>query len=149
VKPEAVERVVKPMLEMGIPEISLGDTIGRAHPEKTEILLERLLKIASAENYAVHFHDTYGMAIANIDRSVQLGIRTIDSSIGGLGGCPYAAGATGNVATEDVYTLIEGYPDTQALKTNELLQAAEYAQDVLGKTLPSKRLAVYTRGRRL
>jgi hydroxymethylglutaryl-CoA lyase len=149
VKPDAVVRVVKSLMEIGIKEISLGDTIGRAHPEKTEILIERLLKIAPAERYAVHFHDTYGMAIANIDRSISLGIRTIDSSIGGLGGCPYAAGATGNVATEDVYTLIEGYSDPQKLNVDELLQAAQYAQERLGKTFPSKRLAVYTRERRL
>jgi hydroxymethylglutaryl-CoA lyase len=103
VKPEAVMRVVRPMLEMGIQELSLGDTIGRAHPESTEQLLTALLAIAPADRFAVHFHDTYGMAIANIDRSVKMGIKSLDSSIGGLGGCPYAAGATGNVATGCCY----------------------------------------------
>lgn len=140
VQPDAVLKIVKQMLDMGIREISLGDTIGRAHPEATERLLEELLKIASAEHFAVHFHDTYGMAIANIDRSLKMGIRVVDSSIGGLGGCPYAAGATGNVATEDVYTLLEGYDSVQ-LNVNALLDAAAYAQQMLGKTLPSKRLA--------
>ena len=139
VTPEAVVRVVQPMLEMGIQEISLGDTVGRAHPEATEKLLSVLLKLAPANRYAVHFHDTYGMAIANIDRSIRLGIRTVDSSIGGLGGCPYAAGATGNVATEDVYTLLEGYGSFR-LNTEALLAASGYAQELLGKTLPSKRL---------
>lgn len=132
VSPDAVMRVVQPMLDMGVHEISLGDTIGRAHPKTTEALLARVLKVAPAEKFAVHFHDTYGMAIANIDRSVQMGIQTVDSSIGGLGGCPYAAGATGNVATEDVYTLLKGYGATN-LDAEKLLAAAAFAQELLGK----------------
>ena len=140
VSPDAVKRVAQSMLDMGIQEISLGDTVGRAHPETTERLLSVLLKAAPADHFAVHFHDTYGMAIANIDRSLKMEIGVVDSSIGGLGGCPYAAGATGNVATEDVYTLLQGY-DSAALDVESLLDAASYAQRVLGKTLPSKRLA--------
>jgi hydroxymethylglutaryl-CoA lyase len=147
VQPEAVIRVAKPMLDMGINEISLGDTIGKAHPIRTEKLLTELLKLAPQERFAVHFHDTYGMALANIDRSVRMGIQTIDSSVGGLGGCPYAAGATGNVATEDVYSLLEGYGENgfaaQKLDPDQLLTTAEKAQSMLGKTLPSKRLAAY------
>jgi hydroxymethylglutaryl-CoA lyase len=146
VQPVAVVRVAQAMLDMGIPQISLGDTIGRAHPEKTESLITALFKIAPAERFAVHFHDTYGMAVANIDRSIHLGITTIDSSIGGLGGCPYAAGATGNVATEDVYTLLEGYDNAQKLDATKLLEAAEYAREVLGKQLPSKRLQAVAGG---
>jgi hydroxymethylglutaryl-CoA lyase len=144
VQPDAVMRVVEPMLDMGVQEISLGDTIGRAHPEKTESLLSRVLKTASVEKFAVHFHDTYGMAIANIDRSIRMGIQTVDSSIGGLGGCPYAAGATGNVATEDVYTLLEGY-GAGTLDPDKLLAAGAFAQSLLGKILPSKRLAAFVR----
>lgn len=143
VHPDAVAAVAQSMLDMDIPQISLGDTIGRAHPAKTESLLNRLFKIAPAERFAVHFHDTYAMAIANIDRSISLGIRTIDSSIGGLGGCPYAAGATGNVATEDVYTLLEGYANSQELNAEKLLEAAAFAQSILGKFLPSRRLQLY------
>jgi hydroxymethylglutaryl-CoA lyase len=141
VSPDAVVRVVQRMLDMGVQEISLGDTIGRAHPKTTEALLARVLKVAPPEKFAVHFHDTYGMAITNIDRSIQMGIQTVDSSIGGLGGCPYAAGATGNVATEDVFTLLEGY-GTPTLDVEKLLAAASYAQSLLG-TLPSKRLATF------
>jgi hydroxymethylglutaryl-CoA lyase len=141
VSTEAVIRVVRPMLDMGIQEISLGDTIGRAHPEGVERLLNALLAIAPADRFAVHFHDTYGMAIANIDRSIKLGIKVMDSSVGGLGGCPYAAGATGNVATEDVVTLLEGYGNQ--FNVESLLSAAEYVQSILNKTLPSKRLAAY------
>ena len=140
VNPDAVRRVAQSMLDMGIQEISLGDTVGRAHPEATERLLTELLTIAPAEKFAVHFHDTYGMAIANIDRSIRMGIRVVDSSIGGLGGCPYAAGATGNVATEDVYTLLQGY-DSPELKLDALLNAAAYALSLVGKAPVSKRLA--------
>src|SRR3990172_8860879 len=147
VKTESVLRVVKPMLELGIQEISLGDTIGRAHPIRTERLLSELFQLAPAERFAVHFHDTYGMALANIDRSIRMGIRVVDSCIGGLGGCPYAAGATGNVATEDVYTLLEGYRNngfpTQQLDSQKLLKAAAWAQTIMGKVLPSKRLAAF------
>ena len=145
VQPSAVIDVVKPMLEMGIGQISLGDTIGRAHPERTEALLDQLFQIASPDRLAVHFHDTYGMALANIDRSIRLGIQCVDSSIGGLGGCPYAAGATGNVATEDVFSLLEGYETAIRLDVTALLDAANYAQQMLGRTLPSKRLAATRR----
>jgi hydroxymethylglutaryl-CoA lyase len=147
VEPDAVVRVVQPMLDMGIGEISLGDTIGRAHPVATERLLSVLLQLAPPEKFAVHFHDTYGMAIANIDRSIRMGIQMVDSSIGGLGGCPYAAGATGNVATEDVYTLLQGY-ESQALDENAMLAAVTYAQSVLERELPSKRLKASIQGRK-
>jgi hydroxymethylglutaryl-CoA lyase len=147
VSPEAVLRVVLPMLQMGVQEISLGDTIGRAHPLAVDKLLSLVLQHAPAERYAVHFHDTYGMALANIDRSIQLGITVVDSSIGGLGGCPYAPGAAGNVATEDVYTLLEGYTQrgtpAQTLDLPELMITASLAQDLVGRTLPSKRLTAY------
>lgn len=144
VQPEAVLRIVRPMLDMGIREISLGDTIGRAHPTAVDRLLEAALKLAPAERFAVHFHDTYGMAIVNIDHSVAHGIRVIDSSIGGLGGCPYAPGAAGNVATDDVYSLLEGYQkngiSTQQLDVEKLLSTSAHAQKLIGHTLPSKRL---------
>lgn len=152
VPPEAVIEVVKPMLDMGIPQLSLGDTIGRAHPLATERLLLELFKFTSAEQFAVHFHDTYGMALANIDRSTLLGISCVDSSIGGLGGCPYAPGAAGNVATEDVYTLFEGYHkfdiEAQVLDPEKLMFAAMQAQQIVERPLPSKRLAVYLSSRK-
>jgi hydroxymethylglutaryl-CoA lyase len=132
------------MFEMGIPNISLGDTIGRAHPNSTEKLLIAALKLAPAEKFSVHFHDTYGMALANIDRSIRLGIQTFDSSIGGLGGCPYAPGASGNVATEDVYTLLEGYDlEKQKIDFEKLMKAALLAQEIIGRKLPSSRLAAF------
>lgn len=147
VQPEAVLRVVNPMLDMGIPEISLSDTIGRAHPVSVDRLLSAVLKAAPAEKYAVHFHDTYGMALANIDRSIQRGISVVDSSLGGLGGCPYAPGAAGNVVTEDVYSLLEGYRrsgmDAQALYAEKLLDASAHAQAMIGRKLPSRRLQAW------
>jgi hydroxymethylglutaryl-CoA lyase len=152
VQPEAVIRVAKPMLEMGIGQISLGDTIGRAHPLSVEALLLKLFKLAPPEKFAAHFHDTYGMALANIDRSMLLGISCVDSSIGGLGGCPYAPGAAGNVATEDVYTLFEGYQkygvEAQVLDAEALMMAADRAQSLVERVLPSKRLAAYLSQRR-
>ena len=144
---EKVIPVVQSMLDFGIPQISLGDTIGRAHPAATEELLTQLLSIAPAERFAVHFHDTYGMALANIDRSVNLGITTIDSSVGGLGGCPYAAGATGNVATEDVLTILDGYRkrgrQVVHLIESEIMNAAVLAHRLAGRALPSRRLAAH------
>jgi hydroxymethylglutaryl-CoA lyase len=141
VQPAAVLRVAKPMLEMGIQDISLGDTIGRAHPERVETLLKEVQTLAPAERFGLHFHDTYGMALANIDRAIHLGFSLFDSSVGGLGGCPYAPGASGNVATEDVYTLLEGYSASLLLNIEQLLQTARFAEEAVGHSLPSKRLA--------
>ncbi len=148
VKPASVIKVVRAMLDMGVQEISLGDTIGRAHPNAVDMMLTDILKRgAPLDRLAVHFHDTYGMALANIDRSTRLGINVVDSSIGGLGGCPYAPGAAGNVATEDVYSLLEGYQKygktAQKLDAEQLLQTAVYAQNIVQRTLPSKRLAAH------
>lgn len=87
---------------MGCYEISLGDTIGTGSPASTHKMLSAVLKKVPLDKVAVHFHDTYGQALANILTALQMGVGVVDSSVGGLGGCPYAAGATGNVATEEV-----------------------------------------------
>jgi len=100
--------VVKRMLALKVDEISIGDTIGIAHVGQVESLFKKLLKIVPAKKLAGHFHNTRGQALANILRSYQLGIRTFDSSIGGLGGCPYAPGSAGNIATEDVVYMFQG-----------------------------------------
>jgi hydroxymethylglutaryl-CoA lyase len=147
VNPDQVLPIIQQMFDMGIPNISLGDTIGRAHPNATEKLLSRAFKIKPPENFSVHFHDTYGMALANIDRSIRSGIQIIDSSIGGLGGCPYAPGASGNVATEDVYSLLQGYTkdgsSVQKIDLEKLMGAASVAQQIVERTLPSRRLSAY------
>ncbi|PWT87564.1 MAG: hydroxymethylglutaryl-CoA lyase [Acidobacteria bacterium] len=145
VKPQAVVRVAKALLDLGIPDISLGDTIGKAHPSGTDALLSAVFKLAKPEHFGVHFHDTYGMALANIDHAIKMGIEVVDSSVGGLGGCPYAPGAAGNVATEDVYSLLEGYSDLaiQKLEASTLLENSAMAQEYVGHILPSKRLTAW------
>ncbi len=111
VEPDAVARVTAALLEMGCYEVSLGDTIGKATPETTAQMLAAVLKIADAGRLAGHFHDTGGRALDNIGVSLEAGLRTFDSAVGGLGGCPYAPGAKGNVATGRVveYLASAGY----------------------------------------
>ena len=108
IEPEAVLRVCKQLLALGCYEISLGDTVGVGTPNKVKSLISLLLQHIPADKLAVHFHDTYGQALANIHSALELGIATIDSAVAGLGGCPYAQGASGNVATEDVIYLLQG-----------------------------------------
>ena len=104
----AVTRVATALYEMGCYEVSLGDTLGVGTPEKAKLMLAAVAEKMPLEHLAVHFHDTYGQALANIYACLTLGVSKIDSSIGGLGGCPYAPGAAGNVATEEVVYLLEG-----------------------------------------
>jgi len=108
VAPLAVVHVARALIDMGCYEVSLGDTIGAGTPEKTKAVIEAVARHVPLKKIAGHFHDTYGMAIANIYASLQLGIGVFDSSVAGLGGCPYAPGAAGNVATEDVVWLLKG-----------------------------------------
>lgn len=108
VEPHIVFDVCKQLLALGCYEISLGDTIGVGTPNKVKSLMSLLLTHIPADKLAVHFHDTYGQALANIHSALELGITTIDSAVAGLGGCPYAQGASGNVATEDVIYLLQG-----------------------------------------
>jgi hydroxymethylglutaryl-CoA lyase len=138
VKPEKVLEVAKKMLEMGCFEISLGDTIGVGHPASTNQLLNCILNEIPAEKLAVHFHDTYGMAVANILVALRHGISVIDSSVSGLGGCPYAKGASGNVATEDVAYLLEGLGVEHNVDLVKLLEAQRYIDEALGRSTGSK-----------
>jgi isopropylmalate/homocitrate/citramalate synthase len=108
VAPEAVAAVAAELYRMGCYEISLGDTIGVGTPGKIQAMLATVEKAVPMEKLAVHFHDTYGQALANLYAAMELGVATIDSSVSGLGGCPYAKGASGNVATEDVVYLLDG-----------------------------------------
>ncbi len=142
VKPEQVLYVVDHLVDMGVNEISLGDTIGVGVPTDVEKLLELLLKKYPTNLFAMHFHDTYGTAIANIVKSLEMGITTFDSSIGGLGGCPYAKGASGNVATEDVHYLLTKMGRQTGLNSEKLLEAALYIESKIGKTLNTKQLAI-------
>jgi len=103
-----VAKVSKALVDMGCYEISLGDTIGIGTPENIGLMLSSVSKEIPMEQLAIHCHDTYGRALQNINTALEMGVRVVDSSVGGLGGCPYAKGATGNVATESVLKVLHG-----------------------------------------
>ncbi|MBO9539861.1 hydroxymethylglutaryl-CoA lyase [bacterium] len=140
VDPAAVVRIVNALLEMGVYQISLGDTTGMANPVQVRALLERLSREVSLDRFALHFHDTRGTALANVMAGLEMGITTFDASAGGLGGCPYAPGASGNLATDDlVYVLHEMGIET-GIDLDKLLDCSAMMQRVLGKELPSRYL---------
>ena len=128
--PGAVAGVVERLLAMGCYEVSLGDTIGRANPDSTARMLEPVLEVADAVHLAGHFHDTGGQALENITVALDKGLRVFDAAIGGLGGCPYAPGAAGNVATEAVMTHLEALGYQTGLRRDVLEKAAEMARDM-------------------
>lgn len=130
-----VIRVTQRLLEMGVREISLGDTIGVAHPGQVHQVLKTLLNHVPADRLAMHFHDTYGMAVANTLIALDMGISTFDSSIGGLGGCPYAPGASGNMATEDLLYLLDGLHMTTGIHREQLLASARLLEERTGLSL--------------
>lgn len=120
---DSVRDVSKTLLDMGCREISLGDTIGVGTPLKVHRMLEHVSQAVPVEKLAVHFHDTYGQALANILAALQYGISVVDSSVAGLGGCPYAKGASGNVATEDVVYMLDGMGIETGIDLDKLMQA--------------------------
>jgi len=142
IHPDKVLRVTDKLLEMGVTEISLGDTIGVGVPTQVEFLLEELLKRYPADNFAMHFHDTRGTALANIMKSLEIGITKFDSALGGLGGCPYAKGASGNVATEDLLYLFDEMGIQTGVDRQKMLEAALFIEQKLGKAVASKQMAI-------
>jgi hydroxymethylglutaryl-CoA lyase len=138
VQPDQVLEVCKQLLALGCYEISLGDTIGVGTPNKVQALLELLLQHIPSDKLAVHFHDTYGQALANIHKALELGIRVVDSAVAGLGGCPYAKGASGNVATEDVVFLLEGLGIRTGIDLERLARAGWQICEALNKAPVSK-----------
>jgi hydroxymethylglutaryl-CoA lyase len=141
---EQVLQVADALTDMGIYELSLGDTIGVGTPRQVEYVLKELLAAGlGLDRMAVHFHDTRGTALANITVALQLGIRTIDSSLGGLGGCPYAPGASGNVATEDVVYLLDGMGVQSGVDLARLPEISVEIGAKLGHELPSKYLKAH------
>ena len=128
VAPKAVAAVARELLDLGCYEISLGDTIGKGTPESVSAMLDAVLALVPAERIAGHFHDTDGRALDNILAALALGIRTFDASAGGIGGCPYAPGAQGNVATEAVVGLLEAEGFETGIDSDALGQAARFAQ---------------------
>lgn len=131
-------RVIEALLEMGVYEISLGDTIGVATPKHVHDLCRELSKDAPLQRLAGHFHDTRGTGLANVVAALEEGIRTFDSSIGGLGGCPYAPGAAGNISTEDLTYMLEGMEYETGIDLQKLLEAGVFLQQQLGRELNSK-----------
>jgi hydroxymethylglutaryl-CoA lyase len=133
VGPDEVERVVKLLKGIGVDHCGIADTIGVGTPRRAQAALERALKHYPMEEVSGHFHDTYGQALANIYACLELGIATFDASIGGLGGCPYAKGATGNVATEDVLFMLRGLDIETGIDLDALIDAAAFISGVIGR----------------
>lgn len=142
ITPQQVLKVTERLLDMGVTEISLGDTIGVAVPSQVEDLLSDLLKRYPPDLFAMHFHDTRGTALANIVKSLEMGITKFDSSLGGLGGCPYAKGASGNVATEDLLYLLTEMGIKTGIDMDALLDAAFYIEEKLGRNLNTRQLDI-------
>ena len=138
VDPQAVVPVARRLYELGCYEVSLGDTTGAGTPAHTRRLIETLARHVPVNRLAGHFHDTFGQALANILVSMQLGVAVFDSSIAGLGGCPYSPGATGNVATEDVLYMLDGMGIETGVKMQQLLVAGEYICNFLGRPTVSR-----------
>ena len=138
INPEQVLKVAKQLVELGVDEISLGDTIGVGTPKQTKALINTLKLALPLTSIAMHFHDTYGQAIANIVAAIECGITRFDSSVAGLGGCPYARGATGNVATEDVLYLMHGLGIETGIDIFKVVETGDRICKVLGKRNQSK-----------
>ena len=138
VKPERVAEVAAALHEMGCYEVSLGDTIGVGTPGKTKAMIEACAGRVPRERLAGHYHDTYGQALANIYASLEVGVTTFDSSVAGLGGCPYAKGASGNVATEDVVYMLHGLGVQTGVDLDKLVGIGRWICGVLGREPSSK-----------
>jgi hydroxymethylglutaryl-CoA lyase len=138
VDPVKVVALVKELRARGVYQISLGDTIGVATPLQVKSVLEQVVEVAPIDEIAVHFHDTRGTALANVLVAVGMGIATVDSAVGGLGGCPYAPGASGNLATEDVVYMLHGMGIQTGVDLDALVACASRLSAVVGHDMPSK-----------
>lgn len=138
IAPAKVAEVSKALYDMGCYEISLGDTIGTGTPTKAQAMIDAVTKHVPVEKLAAHFHDTYGQALANLLAVLQMGVATIDSSVAGLGGCPYAKGASGNVATEDVVYMLNGLGIKTGIDLEKLADTGSWICDQIGKSSASK-----------
>ena len=147
IAPSAVAAVSKALHDMGCYEVSLGDTIGAGTPGKIVRMFEAAARDVPMAQLAGHFHDTFGMAIANIHAALELGIATFDSSVAGLGGCPYAKGASGNVATEDVLYLLHGLGIDTGVDLDQVVDAGQFICGVLGRQ-PGSKVALATLAKR-
>lgn len=138
IAPEKVAEVSAALLDMGCYEISLGDTIGVGTPERAKRMIEKVASRVPMEKLAVHFHDTYGQALANLYAALQMGVAVVDSAVAGLGGCPYARGASGNVASEDVLYLLQGLGIETGVDLDKLVAAGNFISAELGRESNSR-----------
>ncbi len=138
IEPDKVALVAEKLYSMGCYEVSLGDTVGVGTPASVTKMLEAVSSQVPTDKLAVHFHDTYGQALTNIYAALQMGIKVVDSAIAGLGGCPYAKGASGNVATEDVIYMLNGLGIDNGIDFTKLLEAGWFISEKLGKAPISK-----------
>ncbi len=142
-----VLQVTRALLEMGVDEVSAGDTIGVATPNRVEEILEALLGELDAGRIAMHFHDTYGMGLANVEQALRMGISIFDTSSAGIGGCPYAPGATGNLATEDLIYLLHGRGLSTGVDLDKLVQAGALLEKALGQAVPGRAYRALSAGK--
>lgn len=140
IKKEQVLKVANSLIDIGVDEISIGDTIGAAVPKDVHETIGYILKSIPKEKIALHMHDTYGTALANVYAGLELGITVFDSAGGGLGGCPYAPGASGNLATEDLVYFLHRMGIETGVDLDKLVDASMFMQKVLNRSLPSKQL---------
>jgi hydroxymethylglutaryl-CoA lyase len=138
IAPSSVARVAASLVEMGVFEVAISDTIGIAHPGQVPEVVEAVAERVPLERIALHFHDTRGTALANVLTALRLGITTFDASAGGLGGCPYAPGATGNLATEDLVYMLNGLGVTTGVDLEALVDASKFIESRIGHRLPSR-----------
>lgn len=147
VDPRQSVMLARTLLQMGVYQVSLGDTVGVANPAQVESVLEQVMKEVPVESIAMHFHDTRGTALANCTIALTLGITTFDAAVGGLGGCPYAPGASGNLATEDIVAMLHDMGVDTGVDLSRLVACSSYIAALVGHELPSKYLRAHL-GRR-
>lgn len=145
VAPEAVAAVARALDDMGCYEVSLGDTIGTGTPAKAQAMIDAVAKDIPVQRLGAHFHDTYGQALANLLAVMQMGVAVIDTAVAGLGGCPYAKGASGNVATEDVVYMLDGLGIETGVDLDKLLAASRFISDAIGRA-PASKVALARQG---
>ena len=138
VKPGAVAAVAQRLIDLGCYEVSLGDTIGVGTPNKIAKMIDVVAQEVAVEQLAIHCHDTYGQALANVYAAIETGIKTVDSSVAGLGGCPYAKGASGNVASEDVLYMLNGLGLETGVDLQKLIEAGNFISKKLNRRNQSK-----------
>ena len=148
IAPTQVSEVADHLFSMGIDELSLGDTIGVGVPTQVEQLLEELLTHFDANKLAMHFHDTRGTALVNVVKSLEMGITSFDSSLGGLGGCPYAKGASGNVATEDLLYMLHEMGIETGIDFESVMKSAQIIEQIRGEKLNSRQMNILSTERK-